>query len=98
MMNSGGHAPATGNFCMGVWGKTDTNTYQVNHFALSYDAGTGALNGMVNIAETLTLSPGGTLLSGTFAISQYDAKGVTLVAHVVGTVSATRTTLDSTVP
>jgi hypothetical protein len=98
IMNSGGRAPATENFCLGVWGKTDTNTYQVNHFALSYDAVSGSLNGMVNIAETLTLSPGGTILSGSFAISQYDAKGVTLVAHVVGTISATRITLDSTLP
>jgi len=37
-------------------------------------------------------------VSGSFAISQYDAKGVTLVAHVVGTISATRITLDSTLP
>jgi hypothetical protein len=98
ILNSGGRAPATENFCMGVWAQTGTNTYQVNHFALGYDALTGALNSKSNIIESLTVSPGGTLLSGTLTINVYDAKGVTLVDHLVGTITATRITLDTPLP
>src|ERR1035438_8831624 len=47
--NSGGRAPATQNFCLGVWQQTGRYTYVLNHFALSYDATTGLLNGKVNI-------------------------------------------------
>ena len=37
IMNSGGHAAATGNFCLGVWAQTGGNRYHLNHFALAYD-------------------------------------------------------------
>jgi len=63
--NSGGFAPATQNYCLGVWAATGTNTYQVNHFALTYDM-TGVYTGVINILETLTVSPGGTKYGGTF--------------------------------
>ncbi len=98
MMNSGGRAPASENFCMGVWQKTDTNQYMVNHFALSYDPVSGALNAKVNIHETLTLSPGGTKYSGTFTIDVYDPKGLQRIDHIAGTVTGTRINLDSTLP
>ena len=61
--NSGGFAPATQNYCLGVWAATGTNTYQVNHFALTYDL-TGVYTGIINILETLTVSPGGTKYGG----------------------------------
>jgi hypothetical protein len=98
MMNSGGRSPASENFCMGVWQKTDTNQYMVNHFALSYDPVSGMLNAKVNIREILTLSPGGTKYSGTFTIDVYDPKGLQRVDHVAGTVTGTRINLDSTLP
>ena len=47
LMNSGGHAPATGNFCMGTWVRSGFFTYVLNHFALSYDASNGDLTGKV---------------------------------------------------
>ena len=37
IMNSGSRAPATENFCMGVWAQTGPFSYKLNHFALSYD-------------------------------------------------------------
>jgi hypothetical protein len=37
IMNSGGHAASTGNFCLGVWAQTGGNSYHLNHFALAYD-------------------------------------------------------------
>src|SRR5580704_2810536 len=59
ILNSGAHAPATQNFCMGVWARTGMFTYEVNHFALSYNATTGGLANKVNIREQITLSPSG---------------------------------------
>ena len=98
LLNSGGRAPATENFCMGVWVQTGRYTYQLSHFALSYDATTGLLNGRVNILETVTLSPGGTLFSGTFAITSYDTNGNKVGTTLTGQVTATRVTVDTTTP
>jgi len=81
LMNSGGHAPATENFCMGVWGQTGFLAFEVNHFALSHDATTGMLNGKVNIREQLTLSPSGDSYAGTFTINIYDQHRSSGSAH-----------------
>jgi len=62
-MNSGGHDPATGNFCMGVWTQTGNHSYKLNHYALSYDKTTGNLAVVVNIREQVSVAHGG----GTFS-------------------------------
>lgn len=90
LMNSGGRAPATENFCMGVWRQTGTSRYHLNHLALSYDAGTGALNARVNIKEDVTVDPSGNNYSGTFTIDVYDPTGTTALAHQNGQVTAQR--------
>ena len=74
-MNSGGRPPSSQNFCMGVYQQTGRYTYQLNHFALSYDGTSGLLTGKVLIAEGVTLSPGGTKYSGTFTITAFDTNG-----------------------
>jgi hypothetical protein len=94
IMNSGGHTPATQNFCLGVWGKTGFLTYELNHFALSYDLTTQALTAYVNIREQITLSPSGDVYAGTFTIDVYDPKG-DHVDYIAGNVNATRVTVDS---
>ena len=96
IMNSGGRAPATQNFCMGVWQTTGHDTYQLNHLALSYDAVTGLLNGKVRIQESVTLSVDGSQYAGSFTIDAFDPQG-NPVDHVTGEVDADRVTLD-TVP
>jgi hypothetical protein len=96
IINSGGHAPATENFCLGVWGQTGFLTYEVNHFPLSYNATTGALANLINLREQITLSPSGDSLTGTFTLNVYDTKG-NQVDHLVGNVTATRVTVDTTV-
>jgi len=98
IMNSGGHAANTGNFCLGVWVRTGMFTYEVNHFALSYDATSGALVNKVNIREQITLEPSGNQLSGTFTIDIYNAAATQQVDHVAGTIAATRVTVDQTTP
>ncbi len=72
LLNSGAHTPSTQNFCLGVWGQTGFLSYELNHFALSYNSLTGELANYVNIKEQLTLSPSGDMFSGTFTIDIYD--------------------------
>ena len=93
ILNSGARAPATENFCLGVWKKTGHNTYKLNHFALSYDAGTGALNATVNIRENITLDHSGDSYAGTFTIDVFAPDG-TPGPHIAGTITGTRVTAD----
>jgi hypothetical protein len=94
--NSGGRSPNTQNFCEGVWGKTGFNTYELNHFAYQYDSISGSLTGTANIRYQMTLSPSGNSFTGTFTIDVYDTKASHL-AHLAGTLSATRVTVDTVV-
>ena len=87
--------PATSNFCLGVWEKTGRSTYKLNHFALSSDLN-GNLIGPANIREDVTLDASGNGYSRTFSIDQFDLHGSTL-AHIVGHISATRITVDTTI-
>ena len=89
------HNPATQNYCIGVWGETGFNTYELNHFALQYDS-TGTVNGVANIREQATLSPSGDSWSGTFTIDYYDSKANKL-DHIAGNLTATRVTVDTPV-
>lgn len=95
IMNSGGRAPATQNFCLGVWAKTGSSTYKLNHFALSYDATTGTQNASVTIRELITLDHGGNSFAGTFTIDVYLPGGTVAVQHVAGEITGTRLTADS---
>ena len=92
IMNSGGRAPATENFCLGVWAKTGAHTYHLNHFALSYD-NSGALNAKVNIKEDVTVRQQNTF-SGPFTIDVYDPNSGALLQHVAGQVTAQRVPLN----
>jgi hypothetical protein len=97
IQNSGARSPAQQNFCLGVWQKTGRYTYQVNHYALNYNASTGALLGRIILIETLTLSPGGTAFSGTFVETVYDTMG-NKTDHLTGQITAQRMTVDTTTP
>ncbi len=89
LMNSGGRAPATENFCMGVWSQVGPSRFHLNHFALSYDS-SGTLNAKVNIKEDVTLESGGTSYSGPFTLSVYDPNTNALLQQVSGQVTAQR--------
>jgi len=93
IMNSGGRAPATQNFCLGVWAKTGHSTYKLNHVALSYDASSGALNGTVSIRERVTVDHTGNKYDGTFTIDVSDPSGKP-VALLAGEVTGERITAD----
>jgi len=94
--NSTLHNLATQNYRLGVWGQTGFNAFELNHFALQYDATSGMVSGNANIKEQITLSPSGDSLSGTFTIDVYDSKGSKL-DHVAGTLAATGVTVDTIV-
>lgn len=94
IMNSGSRAPATENFCLGVWTKTGPSSYKLNHVALSYDAGTGHLNGTVSIREQVTVDQGGNNFSGTFTIDVYPPGSTTVVVHLAGVIAGQRITAD----
>ena len=91
---SGLRAPLTGDVCMGVWIRTGARTYQMNHFGVSYDATGVNLIGPARIQQWLTLDPKGNSTSGKFTIDQWDESG-NLLAHIQGTVSGTRVTMDT---
>jgi hypothetical protein len=93
LFNSGSRAPATQNFCMGVWVPTGLFTYDLNHYAFTYDT-SGNPTGTANIQESVTLSFGGTLYSGTFTTTLFDTTG-TQTAQLTGQISATRITVDT---
>lgn len=97
MLNSGSRAPATQNYCLGVWEKTEGG-YQLNHFALSYDATTGDLNGKVNIREEVKVSADGLKYTGTFLISVYDPTGQTVRVQFSGNITGTRVTVNTKTP
>lgn len=93
LMNSGGRAPATENFCMGVWKQTGDNTYHLNHWALSYDS-SGTLNGKVNIKEDVTLDSRAMRYSGLFTMDVYDPTSNAALQHAHGQVVGLRVTAN----
>ena len=92
MINSG-KPPITSSFCMGVWKPTGRFTYKLNHVALSWDPTGTTFVGPASIHEEITLDHSGESYSGTFTIDQFDTNG-NAIAHVQGTVNATRITAD----
>lgn len=104
IMNSGGRAPNTGDFCLGVWARVGPRTYKLNHFAAAWDptagkpdtAGNpvGQLIGPGHITETVTLSADGQSFSGTFAIDQLNESNA-LVVHIQGAIKGTRINVNT---
>lgn len=89
IMNSGGRAPATENFCLGVWRQSGPNTYHLKHYALSYTSA-GVLANRVVITEDPTVDATGANFSGPASYDIYDATGTTLLQHVPAMVTGHR--------
>jgi len=88
-MNSGGRAPATQNYCLGVWSQATPGHYHLNHLAISYDS-SGNHNANVTITEDVALAATGMSYSGTFSIDVRDPTTNALLQHVAGQVTAQR--------
>jgi len=91
-----------GDICMGIWEKTGKSKYKLNHLAwFSNDtanapSGIGNPTGPARLLEEVTLSADGKQYAGTFAVDAYDLAG-NQIAHIVGTIAATRVTIDTKV-
>jgi hypothetical protein len=94
IMNSGGHSPASGNFCLGVWAQTGANSYHLNHWALSYipsaSAPYGTLAAKINLKEDVTLGGNGNTFTGMFTLDIYVQGGPHLTDH--GSITGQRVT------
>jgi hypothetical protein len=94
--------PQDGNFCLGVWKKVGKYKYKVNHIpwfandTTSGPSGIGNPSGPTRIFQEITLSPDGNHYTGTFTLDAYDPSG-NPVAHIIGVISATRVTINTTV-
>ena len=86
-----------GGFCLGVWGQTAFLTFELNHFPIAFNASSPSPANYINLREQDTLSPSGDSYTGTFTENIYDTKG-NQVDHLVGTITATRLTVDSAFP
>jgi hypothetical protein len=91
IMNSGSRAPATENFCMGVWAQTGPFTYKLNHFALSYDEG-GTLNARVNIKENVMVDAKANTFSGPFTADIFPVGHP--AQHIAGQIVGQRVTVN----
>jgi hypothetical protein len=94
IMNSS-RAPATQSFCLGVYEKSGPASYDLNHFALSFDPA-GNFVGPAQIREQVTLNKKADRYDGTFTIDQYDSSG-NLLVHITGEVNGTRISIDTPV-
>jgi hypothetical protein len=110
IQNSGLHAPDTGNFCLGVWQQVGPNKYKLNHFPLAWTGTTGGGGtnlpaAAIQLTETVKLTDNDHF-TGTFTLNVYgrtspnslNVSPSTPVQTVTGTITATRVTIDSTVP
>lgn len=88
--NSGGHSPASGNFCLGVWRQTGPSSFHLKHFPLGYDPSTGQLAAKIILTEDVTVDRSSQNFAGPFTLDIYDPTGVTLLQHVAGTVTGHR--------
>jgi hypothetical protein len=73
------------------------NMLEVANDTAKAPPGIGNPAGPTLILEEISLSPDGNHYTGIFTLDAYDTAG-NQVAHLVGTISATRVDLDTTVP
>jgi hypothetical protein len=90
IMNSGGHTPASGNFCLGVWRQTGPNSYHLKHFPLAYNPATGALAAKIILTEDVQVDRNGQTFAGSFTQDIYDPTGTTLLQHIAGSITGHR--------
>ncbi|KAA6457293.1 hypothetical protein DYQ86_23505 [Acidobacteria bacterium AB60] len=91
-------APSTGDVCMGVWKQVGDRHYKLNHFGISFDptVDPNTPQGFADIRMDITLSPDGSVFTGTFTLQQYDNSG-NLLVEIKGDLVGQRVTLGTTV-
>jgi hypothetical protein len=105
IQNSGVHAPITSNFCLGVWSQVGPRSYQLNHFPLGWTPDGQSTAVAIQLIEIVKLTDEDHM-TGTFTLKVYgwpsanslDVSPSTPLQTVTGTITATRVTINSTVP
>jgi len=80
-----------GNFCLGVWERTGSRHYFLNHIPWQGSDPGGNPQDGAQILEEITLSPDGDSYSGTFTFQAYDINGNPTLS-VTGVLTGTRIT------
>jgi hypothetical protein len=96
--NSGGRAPDTQSFCMGVWQQIGPRHYFLNHRAIGWEPGGTTPAYVATVLEDVTLSPSGNSFSGSYIVTLYDLSGHFLQVFSKGKVTATRITVADLTP
>lgn len=76
IMNSGGHSPASANFCLGTWRQSGPNTYHLKHFPLAYNPATGTLMFKIIVTEDVTIDATQNHFSGHMHLDFFNPGGV----------------------
>jgi hypothetical protein len=84
-------APATGNFCVGVWKQAGPRTVQLNHIGWVFNPD-GSSAGYFTLTETNRVSHEGNTYQGVFDFKGYDVNG-NLIYEYTGTIAAKRITV-----
>lgn len=80
------------NFSSTVEGNSWWRSYRLKHIALSWNNTGTAFVGPLIATEEVTVGPTDQTYEGTFVFDQYAADGTTRLAHIEGTLAATRIT------
>jgi len=85
-----------GSVCPGVWERTGSKTYKLNHPAFNFDAtGTTVVSIFVYRGQVI-LDAGGNSFTGTFTWDSYDFSGNPIPgSHLAGTLAGRRVTVNS---
>jgi hypothetical protein len=71
---AGGEFPALGNPCLGTWARNNDNEYTITYVCLDFDANL-QLTGMDKLTGKVTPNDIGGTLSGSIALTNFDAGG-----------------------
>ncbi|MGA8594422.1 MAG: hypothetical protein WB676_06725, partial [Bryobacteraceae bacterium] len=91
-----------GDICLGVWERVGRSKYKLNHLPwlggndTTNPGGIGNPTGPTRLFEEVTLSPDGRHYRGRFTLDAFDTAG-NVTAHIIGVVTATRVTVNTTV-
>jgi hypothetical protein len=96
--NSGGRAPDTQSFCMGVWQQIGPRHYFLNHRAIGWESGGTTPAYVATVLEDVILSPSGNSFSGSYIVNLYDLSGHFLQVFSKGKVTGTRITIADLTP
>lgn len=88
--------PDTGNICFGVWKDVGSRTVRLHHIGWVFTPGSipPTASGTFTLDETNTVSRDGKTYTGTFTFKTFNIDGSPTGVEVMGTIAATRITVD----